>query len=182
MAYRKLLFHTPWILRFLTRSPSFLMPTFSKTRADAGFSGRHVAQILWRLRSPNPRSSRCFAASVAIPLPQDSGSTKYQISPSSAPLKMTTPQSPTRSLRGLSLIARTMDLQGSDGDSSSESQRNFWLSSLEHKENRMWRTTSILEIKAWTASTSPDSKLRSLTIANSIGARAGHNRPAIPAG
>jgi hypothetical protein len=39
----------------------------------------------------------------------------------------------------------------------------------------MWRTTSILEIKAWTASTSPDSKLRSLTIANSIGARAGHN-------
>jgi hypothetical protein len=59
---------------------------------------------------------------------------------------------------------------------------DFWLSSLEHKENRMWRTTSILEIKAWTASTSPDSKLRSLTIANSIGARAGHNRPAIRAG
>jgi hypothetical protein len=53
---------------------------------------------------------------------------------------------------------------------------------LEHKENRMWGTTSILEIKAWTASTSPDSKLRSLTIANSIGARAGHNRPAIRAG
>ena len=59
---------------------------------------------------------------------------------------------------------------------------DFWLSSLEHKENRMWGTTSILEIKAWTASTSPDSKLRSLTIANSIGARAGHNRPAIRAG
>jgi hypothetical protein len=38
----------------------------------------------------------------------------------------------------------------------------------------MWRTTSILEIKAWTASISPDSKPRSLTIRNftckSIGA------------
>jgi len=176
MAYRKLLLHTPWILRFFARNPSFLMPTFSKTRADAGFSGRHVAQILWRPSSPNPRSSRCLAASVAIPLPQDSGLTKYQISPPSAPLKMTTPQSPTRSLRGLKLIARTMDLQGSDGDSRSESRRNFWLSSLEHKENRMWRTTSILEIKAWTASTSSGSKLRSLTMANSIGATAGHNR------
>jgi hypothetical protein len=41
----------------------------------------------------------------------------------------------------------------------------------------MWRNTSILEIKAWTASTSPDSKLRSLTIANSIGARAGSQSP-----
>lgn len=176
MAYSKLLFHTPWILRFLTRRPSFLMPTFSKTRADAGFSGRHVAQILWRRSSPNPRSNRCFAASVAIPLPQDYGSTRYQISPSSAPLKMTTPQSPTRSLRGLSLMARTMDRQGSDGDSRSESRRNFSLSSLAYKENRMWRTTSILEIKAWTASTSPNFKLRRQAIANSIGTAAGHNR------
>src|ERR1035438_8188988 len=97
MAYRKLLFHTPWILRFLTRNPSFLLPTFSITRADAGFSGRHVAQIRWSPSSPNPKSSKWFTDSVAIPLPQDSGSTRYQISPSSAPLRMTTPQSSDRS-------------------------------------------------------------------------------------
>src|ERR1035438_1576048 len=128
MAYRKLLFHTPWILRCSTRNPSFLMPTFSRTRADPGFSGRHVAQIRWSPSSPNPKSSRSLAASVAIPLPQDSGSTRYQISPSSAPLRMTTPQRPTRSPRGPSVMALTMDLQASDGDSSSESRRNFSLS------------------------------------------------------
>src|ERR1017187_2888672 len=46
---------------------------------------------------------------------------------------MTTPQSPTGSRRGLSIIARTVDLQGSDGDSRIESRRNFSLSSREHK-------------------------------------------------
>src|ERR1022692_799076 len=144
------------------------MPTFSRTRADPGFSGRHVAQIRWSPSSPNPKSSRCFAASVAIPLPQDSGSTRYQISPSSAPLKMTTPQSPTTLPGALSIIARTMDLQGSDEDSGSDSRRNFSLSSREHKGNSMWRTTSILEVRAWTASISPDSRARSPIIARSL--------------
>jgi len=58
-----------------------------------------------------------------------------------------------------------MDLQGSDGDSRSELCRNFSLSSREHKGNRMWRTTSILEIKACTASTSFGFKLRKLIMA-----------------
>jgi len=61
-------------------------------------------------------------------------------------------------------MARTMDLQGSDGDSRRESRRNFSLSFLEHNGNSMWRTTSILEINAWTASVSPASNLRSLII------------------
>src|ERR1035438_5315611 len=155
----------PVDLEVVEQKPLLSHATFSRTRADPGFSGRHVAQIRWSPSSPNPKSSRCLAARVAIPLPQDSGSTRYQISPSSAPLGMTTPQSPTRSPRGPSLIALTMDLQASDGDSSSESRRNFSLSSHEHKGNSMWRTTSILEVKAWTRSRSPHSKRRSLTIA-----------------
>src|SRR5664280_237011 len=186
IAYRKQLFHTPWILRLWSRNPSFLIPTFSRTCADAGFSGRQVAQIRWSPSSPNPKSSRYFAAWVAIPLPQDSGSTRYQISPSSAPLGTTTPQSPTRSPGGPSLIALTMDLQGSDGDSSSESRRNFSLSSREHRGNSMWRTTSILEVKAWRRSRSPHSKRRSLTIAGfsitSIGATARSLRAGGPEG
>jgi hypothetical protein len=106
---------------------------------------------------PNP-----VAASVAIQLPQDSGSTRYQISPCSAPLGIATTQRPMRGAGGglPVAIARTMDLHGSDGDYSSESRRNFSLSSREHKGKSMWRTTSILEIKACRASISPGSVSR----------------------
>src|ERR1035438_4223762 len=58
--------------------------------------------------------------------------------------------------------------RGSDGDSTSDSRRNFSLSSREHKGNSMWRTTSILEVRAWTASISPDSRVRSPIIAKSL--------------
>jgi len=74
--------------------------------------------------------------------------------------------------------SRTTDYQRVEGDSKMESRRNFSLSSREHRGKSMWRTTSILEIKAWTASTSLDSKLRSLTIASisfkSIGTKCGY--------
>ncbi len=70
MAYKKQSCQTPWIFRALSWRHSLRIPTFSSTRADAGFSGRQVAKMRWRFISEKPVFSSCRAAPVAVPRPQ----------------------------------------------------------------------------------------------------------------